>query len=232
MARKPWSDEERARLADLYPSHPTKRVAQELNRDISGVYKMATNLGLKKTEAFLASPESGRLHKGQTRPGTERGQFKKGHVPHNTGLRRPGWAPGRMKETQFKKGCRSGMAETNWVPIGTIKPDSEGYLRIKVREAQYGKEPSGFGNTRVWPLYHRHVWEQANGPIPSKHLIVFRDGNRSNVALDNLELISMRENAARNCMWNNLPRELAEAIQLQSVLKRKLRKMHGEKQDQ
>ena len=201
MPRRIWTEADRAMLADLYPSHPTKLVAAKLNRDVSSVYALAGKLGLKKTDTFLASPESGRLHKGQTRPGTEKTQFPKGHVPANKGLRRPGWAPGRMAETQFQKGCRSGIAARNWVPIGTVKADAEGYLRIKVREAEYGKEATGYGNTRVWPLYHRHVWEQANGPIPKGHLVVFRDGNRNNVALENLEMITMRENASMTRNW-------------------------------
>lgn len=125
---------------------------------------------------------------------------------------------------RLKKGCRSGFAAQNWKPIGTITPDPQGYLRIKVREAAYGKEPTGFGNVKVWPLLNRHVWEQHHGPIPPKHLVVFKDHDRSNCALENLELISMAENAGRNRMWNRLPRELCEAIQLNGTLKRKLRR--------
>jgi hypothetical protein len=107
-------------------------------------------------------------------------------------------------------------------------------LRIKVREAVYGQEPTGYGNTRVWPLLNRHVWEQNNGPIPPKHVVVFKDGDRSNCAIENLDLISMAELAHRNRMWNRLPRELAEAIQLQGVLKRKIRSVQDgcEKQAQ
>jgi hypothetical protein len=189
---------------------------------------MANNLELKKTDSFLASEESRcRLRKGSQIGARTR--FPKGHVPANKGLKRPGWSAGRMKETQFKKGCRTGIAARNWQPIGTILPDSEGYLRIKVREAQHGKEASGFGNTKVWPLLGRYVWEENKGPIPPKHMVIFKDRDRSNCAIENLELISMADNARRNCMWATLPRELAEAIQLSGVLKRKLRSLHGEK---
>jgi hypothetical protein len=40
----------------------------------------------------------------------------------------------------------------------------------------------------------------------------------------------MADNGSRNSMWNRLPRELAEAIQLNGVIKRKLRSLRGEKQ--
>lgn len=48
--------------------------------------------------------------------------------PFNKGLRRPGWHVGRMRETQFRKGERSGIAAKNWRPIGTIRTDPDGYL--------------------------------------------------------------------------------------------------------
>ena len=129
-----------------------------------------------------------------------------------------------MRETQFKKGARTGKAAENWKPIGTILPDPEGYLRIKVREAIHGKEASGFGNTKLWPLLQRQVWQEHNGPIPPQHVVVFQDGNRANCAIENLECIHRKELARRNCMWNRYPRELAEAIQLTGALKRKIRK--------
>lgn len=191
---------------------------------------MANKHGLKKSQDYLATNPSCRLRKGQSHCGRET-RFKKGQSPANKGMRRPGWSAGRMRETQFKKGERSGVAAKNWVPIGTILPDSEGYLRIKIREAVYGKEPFGFGNVKVWPLYNRYLWEQHKGPIPPAHLVAFKDGNRQNCVIENLELISRAENARRNVMWNHLPRELAEAIQLNGVLKRRIRRLNGKKQD-
>jgi hypothetical protein len=224
-----WSESDLDRLKASYPVRQTKDVALALGRTVSSVYGMAALLGLNKSQAFLDSEESGRLRKGQARPGTERTRFPKGHVPANKGVKRPGWSAGRMKETQFKKGCRSGAAAKNWVPIGTISPDPEGYLRIKVRDAEYGKEATGFGNSKVWPMYNRYLWERHHGPIPPKHIVVFRDRNRQHCVIENLELISMAENARRNRMWGNLPHELAVVIQLNGALKRKLRDLHGKK---
>jgi hypothetical protein len=228
-----WSQQELALLTDLYPSRRTVDIAGLLKRDLRGVYRKAFILGLTKTQEFIDSPESGRLKKGQMRPGMEKTQFKKGGVPHNKGLRRPGWSAGRMKETQFRKGNRTGKAAHNWVPVGTIRPDGEGYLRIKVREAVHGVEASGFGNTKVWPLYNRYLWELHNGPIPPKHIVAFKDRNRANCVIGNLELVSMAENARRNRMWTRLPRELAEVIQLSGVLKRQMRRLtNGQEQNQ
>lgn len=225
MPRRFWGEDDLARLRELYPDHTTREVARELKRSVYGVYGMANILGLHKTPEYIKA--HARLQKG-SRVGIEH-RYPKAHVPANKGLRRPGWSPGRMRETQFKKGERRGSAQHNWKPIGTILADSEGFLRIKVREAKAAEEPSGFGNTKVWPLLNRHVWEQHKGPIPPKHIVAFKDRNRSNCAIENLELLSMADNARRNNMWATMPRELAEVIQMQGALKRKLRKLNGEK---
>lgn len=227
--RRFWSEADLKTLRLLYPSRPSAAVAKTLGRNIDGVYRKAAMLGLAKTPEFLASDESGRLKKGQFRPGTEQNQFKKGHVPANKGLKRPGWHAGRMKETQFKKGQRSGFAELNWKPVGTILADPAGYLRIKAREAVHGKEPTGFGNVAVWPMYNRYLWEKHKGQIPPRHLVIFKDGNRQNCVIENLGLLSKADNARRNTMWRRYPRELAEAIQLKGALNRKIRSMSNGK---
>jgi hypothetical protein len=234
MPRKIWTQKERDYLAETYPAQPTSDIAKTLNRSTISTYGMANKLGLKKSPEFIRSEASGRLQKGNTPHASVQFRFQKGQTPANKGLRRPGWSPGRMSETQFRKGQRTGMARKNWKPIGTILPDHEGYQRIKVREAIHGKEATGFGNTKVWPLLNRHTWEQNRGPIPPGHAVAFKDKNRQNCAIENLELISRKELARRNHMWNpeNMPRELAEAIQLNSALRRQIRSKHGKEQDQ
>lgn len=222
--RRYWSADDLKALAELYPTRPTREIATLLNRSPSGVRGMANKIGLAKTPEFLKA--ECRLQKGSDIGIDFR--FKKGLVPANKGLRRPGYSRGRgrMHQTQFKKGDRP----HTWKPIGTILPDHAGYLRIKVRERIDGD--AGGWNREIWPLVHHQAWERHKGPIPPKHLVVFKDRDRNNCAIENLELISMGENARRNRMWVRLPRELAEAIQLNGVLKRKLRKLYGQKQDE
>lgn len=224
MPRRFWSEADKARLGELYPGAATAEVAKALGRPLAGTYGMAKKLGLGKTAEYLAA--HCRLQKGSNIGHAT--AFKKGHAPANKGVRRPGWAPGRIRETQFKPGERTGVAAQNWKPIGTILPDGEGFYRIKVREAVFGKEPTGFGNTGAWPLLNRIVWEAHHGrPIPPKHIVKFKDGDRSNCDPDNLELISMADNCRRNSLWSVMPRELAEVIQLNGALKRKIRRLNG-----
>lgn len=225
--RRYWSKADRARLMKLYPALATKEVAKRLNRTIAGVYGMADKIGLAKAPEYLQ--RECRLQKGHKIGRAT--QFPKGHEPANKGLRRPGYSVGRgrMQDTQFKKGCRSGAAAENWRPIGTILPDPEGYLRIKVREAEYGKEAFGFGNTKVWPLLSRVIWQRHKGPIPAKHIVKFKDGDRSNCVIENLYLLSMADNMRANSIWKVLPRELVDVIQLNARVKRQIRRAHGEK---
>ena len=216
--RKFWTADEDALMRRLYPDTPTAKLAEQLGRPLASTYQRAATLGLKKSEAYLASPAAGRTT-GRHGMGT---RFAKGQAPANKGLRRPGWGPGRMKSTQFKPGVRLGVAAKNWQPIGSIRSDPEGYQRIKVRDAVKG-EHYGFGNVRVWPLLQRHVWEQAHGSIPAGHAVTFRDGNKANCDLGNLELVSRADLMKRNTI-HNYPKPIAQAIQLLGALKRQIRK--------
>ncbi len=216
-----WESEDDALLLARFPHEATSKLARDLRRSVAAVYNRAYNtFALSKTSAYLASAEACRLRRGDNVGAGTR--FPKGHVPVNKGLRRPGWGPGRMKETQFKPGVRQGVAARNWRPIGTILVDPDGYLRIKVREARRG-EPYGFGNSRVWPQLHRQVWERAHGPVPPGHRVAFKNGDRSDVRLDNLELLTRRELMARNTI-HTLPKPLAKTIQLLGALERQIRR--------
>ncbi len=107
------------------------------------------------------------------------GRFEKNHIPANKGKHNP--TVGRTAETQFKKGVRS----HNYVPIGTVVKKGDRYLWKKIRDDL----PSRY----CWKQVHRIIWEQANGPIPENMRLIFLDGNRENVALDNLALVTPAE---------------------------------------
>jgi len=220
ITRRRWSDTDDAVLCRRYPHEPTGVIAQDLGRSVKTVYQRAYKLGLAKTDAYLDSPSAGRLTPGHClSPAT---RYAAGHVPANKGLRRPGWASGRMRETQFKPGERRGVALRNWCPLGAIKVDRDGYQRIKVRNAQPG-EATGFGNPQVWPQLHRHLWTQAHGPIPPGFALTFVNGDKSDVRLENLVLVTRAALMARNTL-HNFPAPLVQTIQLLGALKRTIRR--------
>jgi hypothetical protein len=74
---------------------------------------------------------------------------------------------------------------------------------------------------------HELVWVRANGPVPPKHIVVFKPGMRSavleEITVDRVECISLAENMKRNTR-HNLPPELNEVVQLRSVLTRQINK--------
>lgn len=49
-----------------------------------------------------------------------------------------------------------------------------------------------------WMPAARAAWIAVNGPIPPGHNVICKDGDRSNTAGDNLELITVQEKIARN----------------------------------
>lgn len=218
--RRLWSRKDDKLLRALYPDTPNPAIAARLRRTVEAIYGRAGTLGLYKSEAYLAGPHACRLRRGDHVGAPYR--FPKGHVPANKGLRRPGWGPGRMKETQFKKGQPS----INTMPLWSTRL-VDGYVYRKVSEIRH------VSWTKNWIPEHYRIWIAANGAIPKGHALRFCNGNRLDIRLDNLELITRRQLMARNTV-HNLPKPLASVVQLLGALNRQIRKReqpYVEKQD-
>lgn len=199
-------------IRQRFPHEPTAAIAKALNRSSSSVSQKAYSLGLRKTKAFLGSDLSGRLSARDDRG--KRTRFTKGQAAHNKGLRRPGWGPGRMKETQFKPGNRTGKAQELYVPIGTERLSRDGIRRRKVND--------DMPLQRRWKSVHAITWEAHHGPIPNGHIVVFRNGDRTDMRIENLELVTRGENMRRNTYHNRYSKDIALAIQLRGALIRKI----------
>lgn len=218
--RRRWAWVDLAKLKRLYPDTPTAKLAALLKRPICSVYGMAFSLGLKKSDAYRASPAACRLRRGDNVGAAYR--FKPGHVPANKGLRRPGWYAGNMRATQFKKGTLNGRAEQLYQPIGTERTNDDGYLVRKVTE-------KGRGAQR-WKAVHVLMWEECYGPVPPGYMVCFIDNNRRNIRLDNLMLLSQHERMRLNTIAR-FPPELRHAIRLTRKLQRTIKERTSEKRD-
>ena len=175
--RTRWTDAEDAQLRTHFATMPTKTLAAQLGRSLSTTYQRAYALGLKKDEAYLASPEAGRLQPSDSRGGATR--FPKGHVPANKGKKRGrGWAPGRMRDGQFTKG-QNGW---NWKPVGSTRI-VDGYHYTKVSDHRH------VVHTVNWKLTHVLRWEAEHGPIPAGHCLKCLDGDPLNTDPANWQCI-------------------------------------------
>ena len=72
-----------------------------------------------------------------------------------------------------------------------------------------------------WRWIHHLVWEAAGREIPPGHALTFRDGDKRNAALDNLELLSRAELMARNSV-HRYPEHIVKAVQALGVLNRQI----------
>ena len=113
------------------------------------------------------------------------GRFEKGHVPPNKG--RKGYSAPGAEKGWFQKGNQP----WDTVPVGTVVTKGDGYLWKKIAD-----QPGNWRHN--WRQLHLIMWEEAHGPIPKGHLVIFKDGNRQNCVLENMALITQAENAVMN----------------------------------
>jgi hypothetical protein len=95
---------------------------------------------------------------------------------------------GQMKGTLIRRKMGNGLsgyflpgcASANRKPVGTECTGGGGYVVIKTAD------PS------VWKYKHVVIWEKAHGPLPKGYVIMFADGNKSNLRLSNLLIASRK----------------------------------------
>ena len=212
-----WTQIDLEKLRLWYPNVSTAEIADRLGFSLSRVYCKAHKLGLKKSADYITrqmekcGEEVARLG-GDTR-------FKPGLTPWNKGLKGMG---GRGSETQFKKGEISGRAKEIMKPIGSERISVEGYLERKIDDTP------GVGQRRHWATVHKILWESAHGPVPKGHVVVFKNGDKTDIRIENLECITRVELMGRNT-YHNYGKEVAELIQLRGAISRKINKLEGKK---
>lgn len=211
--RKAWSEVDVQLLREKYHNSLTSDLAIVFKRPMHQVHAKARKLGLAKDPAFVAKVARERTS-APDHP-SHRHRFPKGHEPANKGTRRPGYAPGNMALTQFKKGIKP----HSYAPIGSTRINSDGYLDRKISDTGYPPDD--------WKGVHRLVWIQAHGPIPPGHRVAFKPGRRTTVeadiTVDALELVTPAEMMRRNTL-HNLPKELKEVVQLRGRVVRAINK--------
>jgi hypothetical protein len=95
---------------------------------------------------------------------------------------------GQMKGTLIGRKMGNGLSgrfvpgyiPSNRKPVGTECTGGSGYVVVKTAD------PS------VWKYKHVVIWEKAHGPLPKGHVIMFTDGNKLNLRLSNLRMVSRK----------------------------------------
>ncbi len=217
-----WTDAEIEMLRCNYADSQTGDLAAALGLPIAMVYAKANRMGLLKSEAFAASDKSGRIVRGGTLG--QAWQFKPGQNSWSKGLKGVVGVQPECRATQFRPGERP----LNWLPVGSLRINSEGYLDRKVNDLP------GPQNVR-WKPVHRLIWIEANGVVPQGHVVVFRPGQRTTVVaeitLDRLDLVTKQELMRRNSVHTVYPPEVARLVQLNGALKRQINKRARDEQN-
>ena len=194
--RKYWTNEEAQELQRLYPTTTGKDLALRFGCNVQQIYNRANKMGLHKDLDFLHQyyRENFKGHKAT--------QFKKGMKSWNKGQK--GLQIGGV-ETQFKKG----RLPHNTKPI-VFRSYRDGYLVERVEK--------GF------EFVHKLIWKQHHGEIPMGMFVVFKDRNKNNICIENLEIIDRVEHIRRNHI-QNLPQELKEVVHIKKSITRKINQL-------
>lgn len=214
MNRHIWSDAEVEVLRTLYPITRTQDIADLLNVPLRTVYHKAKYLGLHKSEAWMRAELSRQGERLRTVGNPAR--FKKGNVSWNKGKK--GCFTGG-KETQFKPGHIPHTIK----PIGAERISPDGYLERKVTN----DGPARFH----YKFVHRLIWEEAYGPIPDAHKVTFKNGNRLDIRLENLELITNADHVRRISIMR-YPEEIRSVMRLKARLTKAIKKIEDANEKQ
>jgi hypothetical protein len=202
---KPLTSAQEAYIKKEYLTKPIKRISNELNISFGRVQRFLdkNNLTIPPDVVLKRKLAS---------------QFKANHLPFNKGKKQEEYmskqAIERTKATRFKP--NHVPPNTNKIRNGAVvwridKDSSKSYQYIRIEKS-------------VWVLYHRHLWQARHGPIPKDQIVIFIDGDTKNVNINNLKLISRRENMYRNSV-HEYAKETIPTLLLINELETKLKSL-------
>ncbi|MFA1734336.1 HNH endonuclease signature motif containing protein [Fusobacterium animalis] len=197
---KKYTDDTINFLREIAPGKTYKEIVKIFNK------KYDLDMTTKKLSSLLGRKK---IKTGTT------GCFRKGFIPWNKGKK--GYIG--ANKTSFKKGNKP----KNWRPIGSERINDEGYTLIKVSNEG--------GMLKRWALKHRVVWEQHHKKkIPKGSVIIFADGNKNNLNIENLICVTRNELKVLNrCRLISSVPELTKTGLNVAKLKIKLEEIRKEK---
>ena len=194
---KPYNEDQLKFIRDNYLDLPVKTIAKEVGGSFGRIVRTLKGMGLEIPIELVEKRK-------------RESKFSPGHKTFNRGLKQEDYMTPeqieKTKATRFKKGNTPHNVNYD----GHERTDVDGYTLIRVRKGKY-------------VLKHRWLWEQENGPIPEGHALSFIDGDKTNISIENLELISRAENMLRNSHYTTP--ETVESVVLIYKLNSKIKQL-------
>jgi len=205
-----WTHEQEQYLKENFANTSTQVLADVLGFSYGRTANKAFALKLKKNIELLK--EHGRVN-GKKSPA----KFKKGNVPANKGKKMPAETYAKCKATMFKK-CNEPHNTKFDGALTLRKHNRDGeYVYIRVAKAK-------------WKPLQTVIYEKNYGPIPEGMKVIFKDKNRFNFSIDNLECVTCAELMERNSI-HRFPEELQKTIRLTAKLKKQIEKQLNNKEN-
>lgn len=198
--RRYWTSNELAILTKLYPHHYTIEVAKVLDRTEKSIYSQAKLQGIKKSDEFMAMEMQRQADR--LKVVGKQHQFHSAQVPHNKGKKMSAAVYQKSSATMFKKGSMPHNVKHD----GYERISKDGYVEVRVALGKF-------------KFKHRMLWEEHHGAIAPGTIIIFKDGNKQNICIENLQAITRKENVLRNSIMR-YPPELRQTIKLVHKLKK------------
>ncbi|KQS45934.1 hypothetical protein ASG38_15100 [Flavobacterium sp. Leaf359] len=213
----PWSEWDDSIIRLLYPDQEIEHIMFVLERSSSAVYGRALVLGVSRSAEYMEKLQE-KTNMALAKAG-EKSRFR-------TGDGKTGWNRGRKqseymspesmektKRTRFAKG----NVPKNYKPIGYERISKDGYIEVKVRDAD--------DSTDNFEFKHRIVYESHHGPIPEGMIVEFVDGNFMNLDIGNLRLVTRRENLLNNSLKDSCIAKRLLATKEPEIIEKALREI-------
>ena len=199
---KEFTEDEKTKIENEYLEKTIKGLSKELKVSFGRLKRYLDRNGLIIPKSVLEE------RKRST-------QLKKGHKPHNKGLRQYEFMSPesieKTKKTRFKKG----NVPPNTKYDGHERVTKDGYIEQRVTKG-------------VYRLKHILEWEKINGRLPDGHCLKCQDGDLKNTSPKNWKLISREENMFRNSFMNYQD-ELIPSLVLENKLKKTIKTLEDGK---
>lgn len=202
MKQIKWTEEQKQFIYDNYKGIGNKKLTEMFNK------KFGTNI-INQIKYFKHNHH---LNSGLT------GQFEKGNIPQNKGKKWDEYMPKKSQENCKKTCFKKGNIPTNHRKVREERINVDGYYEIKIAEPN------------KWELKHRYIYKQYYGSIPKGYNIIFLDGDKTNLDINNLKAISKHENLIMNeYKLRYTEKELTESAHIIAQIETKRRELKNGK---